>query len=101
MTFQEGSHAQDDKKLSTGALSQLYLSLRLTMIKRIFNENSVPLFMDEVFSTFDDLRTENTLKLLLEEFSSHQIFIFTSHKRERVFLENCAEILTLKQQVNL
>lgn len=97
MTFQEGNHAQDDKKLSTGALSQLYLSLRLTMIKRIFNENSVPLFMDEVFSTFDDLRTENTLKLLLEEFSSHQIFIFTSHKRERVFLENCAEILTLKQ----
>lgn len=95
MKFQEENHTQDDKKLSSGALSQLYLSLRLTMIKRIFGLNAVPLFMDEVFSTFDDLRTEKTLELLLQEFSTHQIFIFTSHKRERIFLENKAEILIL------
>lgn len=101
MTFQEGTHRKDDKKLSSGALSQLYLALRLTMIKRIFSEKSVPIFMDEVFNSYDDLRMENALKLLLKEFSCYQVFIFTSHKRERVFLENNAEILVLPQKNNL
>ncbi|SFN29733.1 ATP-binding protein [Proteiniclasticum ruminis] len=101
MSFQEGIHRKDDKKLSSGALSQLYLSLRLTMINRIFSENSVPILMDEVFNSFDDLRMENALKLLITEFSSYQIFIFTSHKRERVFLENSAEILVLPKKDNM
>lgn len=95
MKFEEGYHILEDQKLSHGALSQLYFSLRLTLIEKLFGQKSVPIFMDEVFSSFDDRRTENSLKLLKNEFSHNQILIFTSHKREQTLLENQAVHLTL------
>ena len=95
MKFEEGYHILEDQKLSHGALSQLYFSLRLTLIEKLFGQKSVPIFMDEVFSSFDDRRTENSLKLLKNEFSHNQILIFTSHKREQTLFENQAVHLTL------
>lgn len=86
MKVEEETALLHDQQLSRGAWIQLYFSLRLTMVKRIFKDTAVPLFLDEVFSSFDDRRTQNALNLLLDEFSEHQIFIFSSHSREGALL---------------
>ena len=47
-------------QLSVGTIEQLYLSLRLSMIKDLSTEN-LPIILDEAFAYFDDERLKNFL----------------------------------------
>ena len=67
--------------LSTGTIDQIYLALRLSVIKEVSNEN-LPIFFDETFSYFDDERLENFIKYTIFNYNNTQIFIFTCSKRE-------------------
>lgn len=96
MQYQEGQVFVDERLLSRGALTQLYFTLRLVMISKMFTSQTVPIFMDEVFSSFDDERTQNAIRMLESEFQEHQIFIFTSQSRERRFLAGDARNIVLE-----
>lgn len=73
--------------LSTGALDQLYLSVRLALCDILLPETA-PLFFDDAFSSFDSSRLAAALELLKTEYSRRQIVIFTCHEREAQCLGN-------------
>ena len=69
--------------LSHGTIDQMYLVLRLASSKIIGEAGEkIPIFLDEVFSQFDDDRIISTLKVLKEMGEENQIVIFTCKKRE-------------------
>ena len=69
--------------LSGGAMDQLYLSLRLSMAGLMSgNGETLPLILDEIFSQYDDERTQSTLEFIKEEFPENQLLLFTCKKRE-------------------
>jgi len=69
--------------LSGGTADQMYLALRLAVADMLTSGGeSLPLVMDEVFSQFDDKRTELALKYLYREYRDRQILLFTCKMRE-------------------
>ncbi len=73
-------------QLSVGTIEQLYLSLRLSMVKELSDEK-MPIILDEVFAYYDDDRLENALSYICHRFSDNQIIIFTCTTREKEILE--------------
>ena len=74
-------------KLSAGTIEQLYLSLRLSMVKDISKEN-MPIILDEAFAYYDDERLKNVLEFLAENFKDNQIILCTcTHREENVLKE--------------
>ncbi len=73
-------------KLSVGTIDQLYLSLRLSMVEELSEEN-MPIILDEVFAYYDDERLKNALVFLNEKCKNHQILIFSCTNREKEMLE--------------
>lgn len=96
MNFEEKGALWREDLLSTGALDQLYLSLRLAMAEQMFGEERVPLLFDEPFAGFDRMRLERTLDYLVELSSRFQIFLFTCHEREMELLGERAHVLHLE-----
>ena len=72
-------------KLSIGTIDQLYLSLRLSMIDELSEEN-LPIILDEAFAYYDTERLTNILKYLDEKYKTHQIILFTCTNREKEIL---------------
>lgn len=71
------------EQLSSGTIDQVYLSLRFAAVRMIEKEGeSIPLFFDEPFSQYDEERTKNALRLLVEESNHRQIFLYTCKMRE-------------------
>ena len=73
-------------KLSIGTIDQLYLSLRLSMIEDLSNEN-MPIILDEAFAYYDNERLKNILLFLQEKTNNHQVLIFSCTNREKEILE--------------
>ena len=73
-------------KLSIGTIDQLYLSLRLSAIQEITEEN-IPIILDEVFAYYDTERLTNILTYLNKTYTNKQIIIFTCSNREQEILE--------------
>ncbi len=65
--------------LSKGTAEQAYLSLRLAMAQMLSGEESLPIFLDDALSDYDDTRTNTALAMLKEYSASHQIILFTCH----------------------
>lgn len=70
------------ERLSTGTIDQMYLSLRLSGVKEVSDE-TMPIILDEAFAYFDNSRLENILNYLKENYSNHQVLIFTCSDREK------------------
>lgn len=70
------------KTLSTGTADAVYVALRMSLIRNIF-EGNVPLFMDESLSSLDNTRAEGVLRMI-EKFvgDGSQCLLFTCHSRE-------------------
>ena len=68
-------------ELSSGTREQLFLALRLGMVRRAAEQGiELPLILDDVFVNFDQLRTEVAFETLLEfAEQGHQILFFTCH----------------------
>lgn len=71
--------------LSRGTLEQIYLGLRLAVGSVLMREEDMPIFLDEAFAMYDDIRLTETLKAL--EKTGKQIFLFTCQKRETDILQ--------------
>lgn len=73
------------ESLSRGTLEQIYLALRLAVGSVLMQEEDMPIFLDEAFAMYDDVRLAETLKALAK--TRKQIFIFTCQKREAAILQ--------------
>lgn len=71
--------------LSRGTLEQIYLALRLAVGSVFMQEEDMPVFLDEAFAMYDDVRLAETLKALAK--TRKQIVIFTCQKREASILQ--------------
>ena len=69
-----------------GTIDQLYLSLRLAILKELSQE-SMPIILDEAFAYYDEERLENILKYLNDELKNEQIIILTCTNREKEILD--------------
>ena len=67
-------------QMSEGALDQLYLALRLALLERRAGE-PLPFIGDDILASFDDRRTERSLRLLAEFGAQRQTILFTHHAR--------------------
>lgn len=81
-----GVRANGDKVpidgMSDGTTDQLYLSLRVASIERFVQENEpIPFIVDDILVHFDDIRSKETLRILLELSKHTQIIFFTHHTR--------------------
>ncbi len=65
---------------SSGTIQQLYFSLRLGIIELIMG--NYPLFIDDAFITYDDLRFKNASDFLKVYSENNQIIFCTCHTRE-------------------
>ncbi|MBE6984673.1 MAG: hypothetical protein E7434_03490 [Ruminococcaceae bacterium] len=62
--------------MSCGTADQMYLALRLAMVRRLLPENA-PIILDDALVNFDDKRTAAALKLLSAEAKNRQIILFS------------------------
>lgn len=81
-----GIRNQDEKVevsgMSDGTTDQLYLSLRIASLENYVRENEpIPFIVDDILVHFDDERSKETLKVLLELSTQTQIIFFTHHYR--------------------
>ncbi len=69
------------EQLSTGTREQLFLAIRLAMIRRFANEGiELPMVLDDVFVNFDQIRTEAAVDTILDfADQGQQILLFTCH----------------------
>jgi uncharacterized protein YhaN len=66
--------------LSRGTAEQLYLSMRLALIREYANHvDPLPVVFDDIFVNFDPDRSRTSFKALRELCSTHQVLLFTCH----------------------
>lgn len=75
-------HSSQIETLSRGAREQLYLAIRLAVIRRLSQTGlEMPLLLDDVFVNFDAPRTEAAIELLQEVAEGgQQVLFFTCHQ---------------------
>ena len=85
--------------LSAGTRDIAYLSLRLALVKKIYEDDIPPMIFDESFCQLDATRLKRMLAVLssISE-QGMQIFLFTSQKREG---DICEELNTEYALLNL
>lgn len=79
---------RDFSSYSKGFLDVAYLCYRLALSEFLFSE-SLPIILDNPFSSSDDYRQESLLKLLVSLSEKHQIIVFTNRKSTTFDQLNC------------
>ncbi|HEY2381585.1 MAG TPA: AAA family ATPase [Terriglobia bacterium] len=66
--------------LSRGTAEQLYLSMRLALVREYANHvDALPVVFDDIFVNFDPQRSRTTFKALSDLCTTHQVLLFTCH----------------------
>lgn len=81
-----GERFVDCAQLSAGTREQLYLALRLAMVKLLFPKKDVPVIFDDSFVFYDDRRLARTLSWIGSQ-GFAQVILFTCQHREMDALE--------------
>ncbi|MGY0694098.1 AAA family ATPase [Virgibacillus sp. FSP13] len=82
MGIRNGNDKVKVSGMSDGTTDQLYLALRIASIEKSVIENEpIPLIVDDILVHFDDERSKETLKILLELSKQTQVIFFTHHAR--------------------
>lgn len=77
----------EQEQCSTGTQAQLAFAQRLALFKHVSEQTEpLPLFLDDHFVHYDQVRLERALSYLLELGEGHQIFLFSCVEREQQFL---------------
>ena len=83
MSMSEGGFSYPIDAFSTGTKDLAYLSLRLSLLGLLGEDEVPPLLMDETLAMMDDNRAKRVLKMLSEHTkTSGQCIIFCCHDRE-------------------
>ncbi len=64
--------------LSSGTVDQVYLAARLALAELIAEDKSSVMILDDPFTSYDQNRMENAMKVLKELSENHQILLLTS-----------------------
>ena len=72
-------------RLSKGTIEQIYMSLRLGAADLIFEENEMPILLDDAFAMYDNKRMGNTMRFMSTEMN--QVIMFSCHTREKVMAD--------------
>lgn len=73
-----GLPAVSTESLSKGALDQVYLSLRLALVRLLSaSGETLPMLMDDPFANYDDQRLKAAMGVLKDIGSENQILVFT------------------------
>lgn len=79
--------------LSSGTADQAYLALRLAVAELITeNSGSLPIFMDDSLTQYDDTRAKLALEFLKEYSKDRQLLLFTCHS----YFKDVANDLSIK-----
>ena len=65
--------------MSCGTADQMYLALRLAMVRRLLPQDA-PLVLDDALVNFDDERARAAVELLTREAENRQVILFTCHE---------------------
>ncbi len=66
--------------LSRGTAEQLYLAMRLALIREYANHvDPLPVVFDDIFVNFDPGRSRTTFKAIRDLCTTHQVLLFTCH----------------------
>ncbi len=66
--------------LSRGTAEQLYLSMRLALVREYANHvEPLPVIFDDIFVNFDPARTRSSMAAVRELATTHQVLLFTCH----------------------
>lgn len=65
--------------MSCGTSDQMYLALRLAMVRRLLPEDA-PLILDDTLVNFDDARAALAIRLLKQEAEKRQVILFTCRR---------------------
>lgn len=71
-------------QVSRGTMDQIYFAVRMAVGDFFFQEEKLPVILDDVFVMYDERRLKETLRWLYH--SNRQVLLFTCHKRERELL---------------
>ncbi|WP_226670073.1 ATP-binding protein [Metabacillus litoralis] len=82
------------EELSQATAEQLYLSIRLALVKNINEQLHLPIIIDDSFVHFDQQRTSNILRMMDELKQENQVIYFTCHK-------HIATTFSTKNMINL
>lgn len=84
---------RDASFLSTGAVDQLYLAVRLAVCELALPEDEpCPIILDDALVNFDDERCRCALEVLHEMAQTRQIILFTCHGRELSFMRGTPDV---------
>lgn len=73
---------------SDGTIDQLYLALRLAVVREL--SPAAPMILDDALVRFDDTRLKAALNILSDEAENRQILLFTCQERETRLLEGAS-----------
>ena len=66
--------------LSRGTTEQLYLSMRLALVREYANHvDPLPVVFDDIFVNFDPGRSRTSFKAIRDLSTTHQVLLFTCH----------------------
>ena len=66
--------------LSRGTAEQLYLSMRLALVREYANHmQPLPVVFDDIFVNFDPERSRTSIKAVRDLCATHQVLLFTCH----------------------
>lgn len=88
------------KEVSRGTQEAVYVSLRLALAQQSYENDSMPIIIDDSFVNFDWTRVQRIISLLHKIKYTHQLIFFTCHQYLLpLFEEN--EITRLQEEVHL
>ena len=73
-------------RLSVASIDQIYFALRFCTGSLIFEDEQMPMIMDDCFAYYDDMRLKRILEWLSGK-NRAQIILFTCHHREEKILD--------------
>lgn len=80
-----GDHLLYLYQVSRGTMDQIYFALRMAVGEFFFQEEKLPVILDDVFVMYDERRLKETIRWLYH--SNRQVLLFTCHRRERELLQ--------------
>jgi uncharacterized protein YhaN len=89
--LKDGTIQESIDLLSRGTLEQLFLAIRISRIKEI--EPALPVIIDDSFVNFDNFHLTESLALIKELASTHQVFLLTCHSH---LVDSCLEDIPIQ-----
>jgi uncharacterized protein YhaN len=83
---------EQTRELGSGAADQTYLGLRLALLDLLCGHRRPPLFLDDPFLTYDEVRQAAAMRLLRDLSRDRQIFLLTCRTDYHTYADHLIEL---------